>query len=139
MNCPGRYEHAIPGLRHEARQLGWHSSVGDGLAQVLLAAASFQAGVHASLGSFRKHYPGFVLSGVASRNELLVGIRWMHLDREPLCHIEELQQQRETTEVSGMSAQQSLTRLIQQLSDSLALQMSISDNAGMFVAVAQNP
>jgi hypothetical protein len=58
---------------------------------------------------------------------------------EPLCHIEELQQQREATEMSGMSAQQPLMRLIKQLSDSLALQRSISDNAGMFVAVAQNP
>ena len=63
----------------------------------------------------------------------------MHLNRERLAHIEELQEQWEATEVSGELAQHLLRRLPQQLTDSLAFERSIGDQAGMVIAVAQKP
>src|SRR5579872_1305083 len=113
MNCSSRYEDTIPSLRHETHQLAWHGFVSDGLPQALRAAVGFQASVDPGLGPFRKDYPGLVFSGVARRYKFLVGIRRMHLNREPLCHIKELQKQGETPEMSGQLTEQPLRRLLQ--------------------------
>jgi hypothetical protein len=58
-------------------------------------------GVDPGLRTCRKHYPRFVCSGVTRRYEIFVGIRRMNLDREPFCHIQELQEHGETGEPSG--------------------------------------
>src|ERR1700691_4321142 len=114
MHCPSGDKETISSFRREARQLAWHGPVGDCLAQALRAAARFQPRVDASLGPLRKDYPGFVFPGVVWRYEVLVGIGGMHLNRKPRCHIEEFQEQRKSTEMSGKFAEQPLRRPLQQ-------------------------
>ena len=63
----------------------------------------------------------------------------MHLDREHLACVEELQQQREPAEAPGQFSQQLLWRLLQQLPDGPSLERPIGDAARMVIAVAQQP
>jgi hypothetical protein len=63
----------------------------------------------------------------------------MNLNREPLTHIEELQQQRESGKAPGKFSQQLLRRLLHQLPDGFAFERAIGNYAGMVVAIAQQP
>ena len=80
-----------------------------------------------------------VLPRLACGDILGLPIRWMHLDREHVARIEELQQQREPAEAPGQFSQQLLRPLMKQLPDAPSLERSIGDAAGMVIAVAQQP
>src|SRR5580700_891339 len=113
MNGPGLYEDTIARLRRKAGQLVRYGSVLDGLPQNLSGYGGFQARVDARLGSRFQNHPCFGFASVARRNEVLVRIGRMYLNRKALSHIKELQQQWEPIEVSGQSTEQLLRRVLQ--------------------------
>ena len=53
----------------------------------------------------------------------------MHLDREHVAHVEELQQQREPAETPGQFSQHLLRPLLKQLPDGPSFERSIGDAA----------
>src|ERR1700686_3459606 len=63
----------------------------------------------------------------------------MHLDREPVTHIKELQQQRETRKASSRFSQHLFRKLFKQLSNGLPFKHSAGDEAGMVLAVTEYP
>src|SRR6202047_3216210 len=139
MNSPGPYEDTVARLWRKAGQLACDCSVLDCLPQNRCGGERPQARINASLWSLFQDHPCFGLSGITRRKKILICIGWMHLNRETLAHIEEFQQQRETTEVSRQLTQQLLRRLLQHSCDSLSLEGSIRDHAGMVVPIAQEP
>ena len=86
-----------------------------------------------------QHDPCFGLAALARRDQVLLPIRGMHLDRELFVCVEELQQHGEPSETAGQFSQQLLRRLLQQLPDGPPFERSIGDLAGMVIAVAQQP
>ena len=63
----------------------------------------------------------------------------MHLEREHLAHVEELDQQREATEAAGQHAEQLLRRLLHQMTDRLPLERTIGNATRVVVSIAQHP
>jgi hypothetical protein len=63
----------------------------------------------------------------------------MHLYREHLARVEELQQQGETTESRCRLFQDLSSELLQQPTQGLALERSVENAAGVVLTVAQNP
>src|SRR5580704_6567330 len=105
MNRPSPYEDDICGFWREAGQLICHGAVCDCLPQADRGGARFQTRENASLAPAFHDDPCFRLARIAGRDEMRVRIRWMHLDRKPRPHVEELQEQGETIEAPGKSAQ----------------------------------
>ena len=90
-------------------------------------------------GPHLQHDPGFGLAGLARRYIVGFPVRRMHLDRERVAHVEEFQEQREAAEASGQCSQQLLRELLEQLAQGLSLERPVGDEAGMVVAVAEQP
>jgi len=74
---------------------------------------------------------------LARWQQVRIRLRGMHLDRKHFMYIEKLQQQRESPEAPGQLSQYLLRKLLQQLTDGLSLENSISDAALMVVAIAE--
>ena len=63
----------------------------------------------------------------------------MHLDRELVVCVEELEEHGEPSETARQFSQQLLRRLLQQLPDGQSFERPAGDLAGMVIAVAQQP
>ena len=83
------------------------------------------------------HASVFPVSPAGSRS--LCAIRGMHLDREHLTRVEELQQQRKSAETPGQLSHHLFRKLLQQLTDGLPFERSVGNAARMVFAVAQYP
>ena len=107
--------------------------------RVVCRGGRLEARVDAAFWPRLQHHPGFGLCRSRPRGEVRLLIRWMHLDRERVARIEELQQQREPAEAPGQFSQQLLRPLLKQLPDGPSFERSIGDAARMVLAVAQQP
>ena len=139
MNGPSPNEDAITDARGKAGQLICYGALGDRLPQTLCRSAWFQAGIDASVGPFFQDNPCFGLSRIARRNQFLVGIGRVHLNRKSLAHIEKLQEQRKACVMPRELAKELFRRLLQQMAESSTFERALRDNAGMVLAVAENP
>ena len=63
----------------------------------------------------------------------------MHLDREDVARVEELEQEWKSLESAGPCSQHLLRRLFEQLPDGRSFERSIGHSTGMLVAVAEEP
>ena len=139
VHCPGLQEDAVAGLWREAGQMVRHRPVGERIPQIVCRGARIQPRVDMAFRPRLQHDPCLGLAVLACRQIVRMPIRWMHLDREHLAGVEELQQQREPLETPGQLSQQLLWRLLDQLPDGQSLERSIGDAAGMVIAVAEHP
>ena len=136
MNDPGPYVNTVARLWRKAGELLVHGSVHDGLPHSLRRYGGLQARIDAGLGPGLQDYPCFGLSGISRRNEVPVRIRWVHLHGETPPHVEKLQQQRKTTELSVQLTQQLLRGLLQHSRYGLSFEDSIRNQAGMIIPIA---
>ena len=116
-----------------------HRSVRERLPQTVCRAGRLEARVDAAFCPRLQHHPGFGLAGLACGDILGLPIRWMHLNRERVAHVEKLKQQREPVETPGQVSQQLLRPLMKQLPDAPSLERSIGDAAWVVIAIAQQP
>ena len=94
MNGSGRNENSVAGLRSERCELFRHRSVCERLPQSVCRGDRLETGVNAAFCSRLQHHPGFGLPGLACRDILGLLIRWMHLDRKCVAHVEKFKQER---------------------------------------------
>src|SRR5664279_1389777 len=127
--CP--QENGIAGLRSQGCELVRHRPVREGMPQTRCSRTWLQARIDAAFGPGFQHDPCFSLRGLARWQQVGICVGGMHLDREHLAYIEELQQKWESTEASGQLSQHLLWKLLQQLSDGPPFERSVSDAALM--------
>jgi hypothetical protein len=81
--------------------------------------------------------PRFGLSGLASWQQVSLRVPGVHLDRDHVTCVEELQQQREVGETPGQPSLQLLWKLLQQLTDGPPFERSIGNTSLVVFAVAE--
>ena len=91
MNCPGRGENGIAGLRYETRESIRHRAVCKSLPHIVSSGTWLQTGIDAAGWPRFEHDPCFGLAGLAHRQQVRVGIRGVHLDREHFVGVEKFQ------------------------------------------------
>ena len=127
VNGPGWQEDAVARFWPEAGQMVRHGPVCDRPPQNVCRGGWFQARVDKAFRPRLQHHPCFGLAALARRQIFRLLIRWMHLDREHVPRVEELQQQREPAEAPGQFSQQLLRPLFKQLPDGPSFERSIGD------------
>ena len=105
MDRASRDEDAVALLGYERCDAVRHDSTRDRPPEIVGCGARLQAGIDTALRPGFEHDPCFGLAGFAGRQQVLAIIRGMHLEREQLAHVEELEQQREAAETSGQPAE----------------------------------